>query len=254
MNILAPVYYLYKRRLNQQIQGKPIPKHIGIILDGNRRYATLRGIDFKSAYEHGAKKLEEVLRWSWNLGIEIVSVWVFSTENFSRSKDQVELIMQMAREKLLALKDSKDIHEKQVRVRVLGSRALLPAFVVEAIEEVEEATKHYDSRYLNILMAYGGRREIIEAVQKLAYKIKNNELSPEDINEETINQHLYTAGLPDPDLIIRTSGEERLSGFMMWQSAYAEFYFAEVFWPLFREIDLWRAIRSFQMRERRFGR
>ncbi len=252
--LLAPVYHVYQRKLFNQVKKYPMPQHIGIILDGNRRYANTLGLNYETAYEHGAKKLEEVLDWCWQLGVKVVSVWVFSTENFNRPPDQVEILMRMAAEKLKAIRESKKTHERKVKVIVSGAIEILPDFVKEEIEKTEEATKNYDTYTLNVLLGYGGRREITDAVRKIASKVKNGEILPEQINEQIIEEHLYTAGLPDPDLIIRTSGEERLSGFLMWQSAYSEFYFAEVFWPMFRFIDLLRAIRTYQQRKRNFGR
>ncbi len=252
-SVLAPAYVVYTRKLLSQISQGPIPRHIGIILDGNRRYAAFKGIDYATAYEQGAKKLEEVLEWCWDLDIKVVSVWVFSTENFNRSKEQVELIMKMAKEKMRKLRENKKTHERKVKVIVSGARDLLPPELIEEIELTERATANYDQRILNILLAYGGRREITDAVKNIARHVKRGDLNPEEISEEIIAKNLYTAGLPDPDLIIRTSGQERLSGFLMWQSAYSEFYFAEVFWPLFRKIDLLRAIRTYQQRTRNFG-
>ena len=252
--LLAPVYHVYQRKLFNQVKKYPVPKHIGIILDGNRRYARTVGLNYETAYEHGAKKLEEVLEWCWQLGVEVVSVLVFSTENFKRPPEQVELLMKKAAEKLKVIRESKKTHERRVKVRVSGAIEILPDYVKEEIKKTEEATKHYDKYTLNVLLGYGGRREITDAVKKIAKKVKEGQLDPNKISEKVIEEHLYTAGLPDPDLIIRTSGEERLSGFLMWQSAYSEFYFAEVFWPLFRFIDLLRAIRTYQQRKRNFGK
>ena len=231
-----------------------MPHHIGIILDGNRRASRKLGLNYKDGYELGAKKLEEVLNWCWDLGIKVVSVWVFSTENFKRPKDQVETIMQLAKEKLRLIREDERIHKNKVRIKIIGRRDMLPKEIQEEIEQTEKATENYDNYTLNICMAYGGRAEIVDAIKNIIKRIIKGELKPEEINEEVINEHLYTKGLPDPDLIIRTSGEERLSGFLLWQSAYSELYFADVYWPLFRKIDLWRAIRTYQRRQRRFGK
>ncbi|RLC45122.1 MAG: di-trans,poly-cis-decaprenylcistransferase [Candidatus Coatesbacteria bacterium] len=260
MKLLIPnlipklIYRVYESKLHSEIKGKQMPHHIGIILDGNRRASRKLGLNYKDGYELGAKKLEEVLNWCWDLGIKVVSVWVFSTENFKRPKDQVETIMQLAKEKLRLIREDERIHKNKVRIKIIGRRDMLPKEIQEEIEQTEKATENYDNYTLNICMAYGGRAEIVDAIKNIIKRIIKGELKPEEINEEVINEHLYTKGLPDPDLIIRTSGEERLSGFLLWQSAYSELYFADVYWPLFRKIDLWRAIRTYQRRQRRFGK
>ena len=219
-------YKIYEKKLYSEIKGQDMPQHIGIILDGNRRASRKLGINYNEGYELGAKKLEEVLNWCWDLNIKVVSVWVFSTDNFKH----------------------------KVRIRVIGRKELLPKEIQEEIAKTEEATKEYEGYTLNICMAYGGRAELTDAIKEVVKKVNEGKLKPEDITEEIISEHLYTRGLPDPDLIIRTSGEERLSGFLLWQSAYSELYFADVYWPLFRRIDLWRAIRIYQQRHRRFGK
>jgi tritrans,polycis-undecaprenyl-diphosphate synthase [geranylgeranyl-diphosphate specific] len=255
MRLLTPkfIYKIYARRLSAEIKNKPIPKHIGIILDGNRRASKMMGIDYKTGYELGAEKLEEVLNWCWELEVKVITCWVFSTENFSRPKKQVEAIMKLAVENLRRIREDKRIAKNKVKVNVLGRLNLLPKNVQEEIKLTEEATKTHDKYVLNLCMAYGGRAEIVDALKQILDKMKEGSISIDDVNEELISNHLYTDGISDPDLIIRTSGEERLSGFLLWQSAFSEYYFAEVHWPLFRKIDLWRAIRTFQRRQRRYG-
>lgn len=248
------VYKLYEKTLAAEIKGKPVPNHIGIILDGNRRASKKLGIDYEEGYELGAKKLEEVLNWCWELNVKVVTVWVFSTENFNRPKNQVDSIMRLAGEKLEVLRKDKRTHKYQIKVNILGRSEMLPEEVQKEIEKTEKATENYDNYKLNICLAYGGRAEIVDALKKIILKMQKGEINAEDINEELISKHLYTSGLPDPDLVIRTSGEERLSGFLLWQSAFAEYYFVDVHWPLFRKIDLWRAIRTYQRRSRRFGK
>lgn len=255
MRLLTPkfVYKIYERKLQSEIKNKPIPHHIGIILDGNRRASRKLGVGIEDGYELGADKLEQVLDWCWKLGVKVVTCWIFSTDNFSRPKEQVETIMKLAKMKLRTLREDKRIIKNQVKVKVLGRLSMLPKDLQEEIKLTEEKTADYDNYRLNICMAYGGRAEIVDALKQIVLKTKEGQIDFEELNEELISKHLYTNGLPDPDLMIRTSGEERLSGFLLWQSAYSEYYFVDVDWPLFRKIDLWRAVRTYQRRHRRFG-
>jgi len=250
------IYKLYEKWLWRQIRKGNKPEHIGIILDGNRRWAMKRGLPPWEGHKIGAEKVEKVIKWCYEAGVKTLTLYVFSTENFQRRRREVEEIMKLIECYLeRALKDNM-IHEKKIKVKALGKRELLPENVRKKVEKLEDATKNYENYYLNIAMAYGGRCEIIDAVRKIAEKVERNEIKPEDINERIFEKFLYTAHLPNPnpDLIIRTSGEERLSGFLLWQSAYSELIFLDVYWPDFRKIDLWRAIRTYQKRERRFGR
>ena len=255
MRLITPkfIYKIYEKKLSSEIKDKPIPQHIGIILDGNRRASKMLGVDYETGYELGADKLEEVLNWCWDLNVKIVTCWVFSTENFARPEEQVKAIMKLAIDNLKRIREDKRIFKNKVRVNVLGRLNLLPEDVQEEIKLTEEATKNHDRFILNLCMAYGGRAEIVDAIKQIMDKIQNGNISFDEVNEELISRHLYTNGISDPDLIIRTSGEERLSGFLLWQSAFSEYYFAEVHWPLFRKIDLWRAIRTYQRRHRRYG-
>ena len=250
------VYRLYEKWLWYQVKDRPKPAHIGIILDGNRRWARNHSLDPSMGHYYGADKTEEVLRWCLDLGIKTITLYVFSTENFNRPKREVERLMELFEERLQRLKESRDIHEHKVRVKVIGRINLLPRRLQRIIKEIEAMTNDYDEHFLNLAIAYGGRAEIIDAAKKLVEKVLNGELSIENIDEETFARNLYTSHLPkqDPDLIIRTSGEERLSGFLLYQSAYSELCFIDVYWPEFRRIDLLRAIRTYQSRKRRFGR
>jgi short-chain Z-isoprenyl diphosphate synthase len=252
------LYYLYARRLARDVKSRPTPRHIGIILDGNRRHGRSRGItEPRELYDIGANKLDEVLEWSAELGIPTVTLWVFSTDNFNRPACEVSGILGSIEAKLTALAADPAIHRRRVRVRAIGCLAMLPQPVLAAISAAERATSQYDGLELNIAVAYGGRQEITDAVRALLTCMAGKQLTLAEaidgITTEAIACHLYTAGLPDPDLIIRTSGEIRLSGFLLWQSAHSEFYFTDVLWPAFRKIDFLRAIRSFQQRRRRFG-
>jgi tritrans,polycis-undecaprenyl-diphosphate synthase [geranylgeranyl-diphosphate specific] len=202
----------------------------------------------------GAKTVERLLRWAWKLEIKIITLYAFSTENFSRKAEEVDTIMNILQEKLLAIKNEPLIFKNKVQVKVIGRRKHLSDKLIKKIEEIEEMTKDFNNYRLNVAFSYGGRAEIVDAVKKIVQKVQNNSLALANIDEKIISEHLYTEGLPDPDLIIRTSGEERLSGFLLWQSAYSELYFTDIFWPAFRKIDFWRAIRTYQQRERRYGK
>ena len=256
--MISFLYYLYERRLLREIRGRPVPRHVGIILDGNRRYAIERGfVDPLEAYALGARKLDDVLLWCGELSIPAVSLWVFSTENFRRDASEVSGILKTVEAKLVQLARHPRTHRLGVRVRAVGKLDLLPDSVVAAIREAEDATAANRGTVLTIAVAYGGRQEIIDAMQAMlrekAKQGEDLETIIEGISEETLAQYLYTPDLPDPDLIIRTSGEVRLSGFLLWQSAYSEFYFCDVHWPAFRKTDFLRAVRAFQQRDRRFG-
>lgn len=250
------IYKVYQRWLRMQIDPKAKPEHIGIILDGNRRWASARDMIPWEGHREGAEKVKKFLEWCVDLGIKTITLYVFSTENFQRPEREVKEIMTLAEENLREILRSDVIHKNRVCVRAIGRISLLPQRVQQLIHEVEEATKDYDRFYLNLALAYGGRAEIVDAAREIASKVEGGELSSGDIDEALFEDHLYTSYLPqqDPDFIIRTSGESRLSGFLLWQSAYSELFFVDVYWPEFREIDLERAIRSYQQRHRRFGR
>jgi short-chain Z-isoprenyl diphosphate synthase len=252
------LYYLYARRLARDIKRAPMPRHIGIILDGNRRYGRRIGVTgSRELYDIGAGKLDDVLDWCVAFDIPAITLWVFSTENFSRPAEEVSGILAAIEAKLVALARDPVIHRQRVRVRAIGRLCLLPEPLISAIARAEEATASYDGIELNIAVAYSGRQEIVDAVQALLRRMAASGASLTEaaaqVTPDAIACHLYTAGSPDPDLIIRTSGEIRLSGFLMWQSAYSEFYFTDVDWPAFRKIDFLRAVRTYQQRRRRFG-
>lgn len=250
------VYSIYRRWLRSQIDSERLPEHIGVILDGNRRWASAREMIPWHGHKEGAEKVKKFLEWSLDLGIKTVTLYAFSTENFNRSEEEVEELMKIYEENLNEVLKSDIIHEHQVRINVIGRTNLLPETIQNLVSEVQEVTKDYDLFYLNVALAYGGRAEIVDAAKEIAVKVKKGELDPKEIDETVIEKHLYTSYLPqpEPDLIIRTSGESRLSNFLIWQSAYSELFIVDVYWPDFREIDLERAIRAFQSRRRRFGK
>jgi undecaprenyl diphosphate synthase len=234
-----------------------MPTHLGLILDGNRRYAKEMGFsDMADGHREGARRLDEALQWCADLDIKIVTVWVLSPDNCRRDRDEVDGLFEVIKEKMEDLSHNHVITKNRFRVKAFGNLDVLPPDVRDAVDKCEEATGQYDRLMLNIAVGYGGREEIVEAAKKaLAEKNASSvEEAIGDLTEDDITNHLYTCGIPDPDLIIRTSGEIRLSGFLLWQSAYSEFYFCDALWPQFRKIDFLRAIRSFQHRNRRFGK
>jgi tritrans,polycis-undecaprenyl-diphosphate synthase [geranylgeranyl-diphosphate specific] len=248
-------YAVYEWWLDGQIGKQPIPEHLGVILDGNRRWAIARSGIVYEGHHYGAKTSEALLDWCLDLNIKTITLYVFSMENFNRPKQEVDTIFGIIEEEARRLLKDPRLRQKQVRVKALGRLDLLPKRLQEALQEIEHATEAYDEHFLNIALAYGGRTEIIDAARKIATDVQEGSVEPEDINEQSFMKYLYTAHLPNPypDLVIRTSGEERLSGFLLWQSAYSEFCFLDVYWPEFRRIDLLRAVRTYQMRKRRFG-
>ena len=257
--LLRFLYWIYERRLLNQLKQRPMPRHVGIILDGNRRHARKRGLsDPYEIYQRGAEKLDHILDWCANLRIPAVTLWVFSTENLKRSQAEVTGILSAIEAKVAGLAHDPFVLRRHIRVRAIGRLDILPESVVAAIRAAEAATAQNNSMALTIAVAYGGREEITDAVRALlkteAQQGAALSEAIERITPEAIARHLYAADLPDPDLIIRTSGEIRLSGFLLWQSVNSEFYFTDVLWPALRKVDFLRAIRAYQARNRRFGR
>ncbi len=248
-------YKLYEKWLWFQVKNGAKLEHIAIILDGNRRWASENELNPWLGHKKGAETVEQLLDWCEKLNVKFVTLYTFSTENFRRSPQEIEAIMKIAEEKFRRLLADERIHRDKVHVKVIGRANLLPESLQQLIADVEKATEDYDNRFLNFAFAYGGRAEILDAAKMIAEKVRDGELKLDDVDENMFEKHLYTAHMPkqDPDLIIRTSGEERLSGFLLWQSAYSELAFLDVYWPDFRLIDLLRAIRTFQTRKRRYG-
>ncbi len=241
-------------KLIEQIKQEPVPKHVAIIMDGNRRFAKELGISPNLGHLFGRDKIEEVLGWCFDLNIKNLTVYAFSTENFKREIYEVQTLMNLCKDELIkASKDSR-IHKNQVRIRVLGKLESLPDEISESAKFVMDQTKNYDKYSFNIALAYGGREEIIQAIQKIARDVKEDKMKIEDIKEPLVSKYLYTNGIPDPDIILRTSGEERISNFLLWQLAYSELYFSDVYWPAFQKRDFLRAIKTCQQRKRRFGK
>jgi len=248
------LYRIYEWYISRGLSQDKMPKHVAIIMDGNRRFSKLQGnIDVVKGHEIGVDTLEKVLDWSIELGIEIITAYAFSTENFNRSEHEVEGLMELFVKNFKRLVNHEKIHKNEVRVKVVGRTELLPESVREAIKEAEEASAHYNKRLFNIAIGYDGRLEIIDSFKKIIQDVQAGKITIDDVNEDLVSKNLYTKGLADPNLIIRTSGEERLSGFLLWQSSYSELYFCETLWPELRKVDFIRAIRSYQARDRRFG-
>ncbi len=249
-------YKLYEKWLWNQVKNGVKPGHIAIILDGNRRWASEKALNPWFGHEKGAEIVEQLLDWCLKLDVKSITLYAFSTENFLRSKSEVKEIMRIAQEEFKTILTDERIHKNKVHVKVIGRSSLLPKDLRQLITDVETATRNYDEHFLNIALAYGGREEIVDAAKKIAERVHEGKLGLEEIDEQLFEKYLYTSHMSkqDPDLIIRTSGEERLSGFLLWQSAYSELCFLDVYWPSFRFIDLLRAVRTFQRRKRRFGK
>ncbi|MEM1177111.1 MAG: polyprenyl diphosphate synthase [Acidobacteriota bacterium] len=257
--IKRPFYAVYTRRLRAKAAEWEKPHHLGVIMDGNRRFA--RQLGFRrvvQGHHKGAEKLQEVLSWCLKQDIPVVTVWCFSIENFQRSAEEVEDLLGLFEDKARQMADDEEFHRRRIRVRFIGRLELLPESLRQEIRRVEEATGHFDQGILNIAMAYGGREEIADAFKDHVRDRLRVGDPVEDILDQldvsSISSCLYTSGQPEPDLILRTSGEIRLSGFLLWQSAHSEFYFCDSTWPSFREIDFLRALRAYDLRQRRFGR
>lgn len=249
------LYKLYEDRLVRSLDRSRLPRHLGIVLDGHRRYARQEGLpSYTDSYRAGMRRLEDFLGWAEELKIPAVTAWVLSRENLSRPAEELEPYFQVLIELFERLPALASRHD--VAIRFIGSLDLLPDAVVAAAKATEAARPH-GARHLNIAMGYGGRQEIVDAARDLVSELARQGLAPEEmvarIDADSLARHMYSADLPDPDLLIRTSGESRLSGFLLWQSAYAEFVFVDVYWPAFRRVDFLRAIRDFSRRERRFG-
>jgi undecaprenyl diphosphate synthase len=238
--------------LEESIKKFPYPKHIAIIMDGNGRWAKNRGKLRVFGHENGTKSVKNIVETCSNLGIRCLTLYAFSTENWNRPKLEVKTLMSLL---ISSLKRETDkLQRNNIRLNPIGNLNLLPLKVSKELCQVVETTKSNSGMVLNLALSYGSRDEIINCVKEIGEKIKNNLISFEKIDETVINQHLYTQNLPDVDLLIRTSGEQRVSNFLLWQIAYAELYFTRVLWPDFTEQDLYKAIDNYQKRERRFGK
>ena len=234
-----------------QEQQNKMPEHIGIIMDGNRRWAKSKGMPAGLGHKQGAKTLENIIRYANKIGLKYITVFAFSTENWKRTEEEVNGLMMLLQNYLDDY--SKRADTENIKVRVIGDITVLSEGMKKSISKCIERTKNNTGITFNIALNYGGRDEIIKVTQKIAEKVKDGEIDISEIGEKVIEEHLYTANYPNPDLIIRTSGEMRLSGFLMWQSIYSELYFIEKNWPDFTEEDLDIAIKEYNKRNRKFG-
>ena len=257
--LAAIVYRWYTRQLMAEVLSYPLPEHVAMILDGNRRFAARFGLpDVTDGHRHGASKVTEVVGWCDELSIPVVTLWGLSTDNLSeRSPDEVDKIFEIVGDQLTSLTTDSTGRPAKRRVRAMGRRDLLPEVLRRQIEGAERQTASSGPNLLNVAVAYGGRDEILDAVKRMLVARDSSGASAGDIAKQLtvddLQPFLYAPEVPEPDLIIRTSGEVRLSGFLLWQSVHSELYFCDVPWPVFRKIDFLRAIRSFQARTRRFG-
>lgn len=248
-------YSTYEAHIEKEVSSGVMPRHIAIIMDGNRRYAEeVLGAEPNEGHKLGRKKLEEVLHWCLDLNIHVLTVYAFSTENFKREESEVNYLMGLLEQSLYEFADDPRVHERRVAINVIGDVTMLPEGVVRAMEYAKQRTGAYTDNFLNMAIAYGGRQDIANAVRAIARDAVDGKIDVDDIDEETVSRYISTTGMPDPDLVLRTSGELRISNFLLWQMAYSELYFADVYWPGFRYIDFLRAIRTYQQRKRRFGK
>jgi short-chain Z-isoprenyl diphosphate synthase len=254
--ITRPLYRAYERRLLGGLDRSRLPRHLGVIHDGHRRYARAERLpDYAASYRVGMSKFVDLLHWAEELGIEAVTCWLLSTENLGRPEEELEPYYDVLIELFSRVPQATSSHD--LEVRFIGNLDLLPERLIFAAKQLEDACSS-GSRRLTIALAYGGRQEIVDAARDLVAGLASEGVEAaglaDRIDADALARHLYTADLPDPDLVIRTSGEARLSGFLLWQSAYAEFSFVDVYWPAFRRVDFLRALRDFTRRERRYGK
>lgn len=235
-----------------QIDTQKIPQHVAIIMDGNGRWAKQKGMARVFGHKNGVKSVRESTEAARELGIEVLTLYAFSTENWNRPKREVDTLMSLL---VSSLKDElKTLQKNDIKLQAIGQLENLPKKAQKELKEVIEVTQNNTSMILNLALSYGSREEIVNTMKNISKKVVNKELSIEEIDEKIINNHLYTFNLPDVDLMIRTSGEKRISNFLLWQIAYAELYFTDVLWPDFRKEDFFKAILDYQHRERRFGK
>ncbi|WP_411105663.1 isoprenyl transferase [Streptomyces sp. cmx-4-9] len=252
MKLRDLVYRLYARRVEGRLDHDEAPKHIGVILDGNRRWAKASGGTTEQGHQAGADKISEMLGWCTETDVEVVTLWMLSTDNLDRPEVELRPLLNIIENTVRGL-----AADGRWRVHHVGNLDILPARTQTVLKEAEQATHDVDGILVNVAVGYGGRQEIADAVRSLLLEHASKGTSFEELAEildiDHIAEHLYTRGQPDPDLVIRTSGEQRLSGFMLWQSAHSEYYFCEVFWPAFRKVDFLRALRDYAARHRRYG-
>jgi len=229
-----------------------VPRHVAIIMDGNGRWAADRGLPRYEGHRAGMKAVRQAVEGAVEAGVSILTLFAFSTENWQRPEEEVLALMTLL--KLYAEKEREDLCQRGVAVRILGNMDRMDAETLDSVHQIEEATREGDRLRLNLMISYSGREELLRVMRKVAERVARGELTPDAIDEDEVERHLYTHGLPDPDLLVRTSGEFRISNFLLWQLAYTEIHISPVLWPNFTRDDLFEAIRDYQRRERRFGR
>lgn len=229
-----------------------ILQHMAIIMDGNGRWAAKRGLPRSLGHKKGAERVQEIARAAGEMGIKYLTLYAFSTENWQRSAEEVDALMGLLRQYLKS--ELSELQKNGVRIIFIGERDMLPADISEVMYRLEAETQNNDKMTLCIALSYGSRQEIVGAVRKIAALAKRGDISPEEIDEKMFSDMLYTKGIPDPDLVVRTSGEQRVSNYLLWQLAYAEFYFSDVLWPDFDREELEKIVKNFQTRERRYGK
>ncbi len=253
MRLPRPVYGVYERRLAASLPREAIPRHVGVILDGNRRWARSFGEPASTGHQRGADKISELLTWSQDLGVEVVTLWMLSTDNLKRPAEELDELVRIITDAVCDLATT-----GRWRIQVMGDLDLLPPAAAGKLRDAELRTDGVSGLHVNVAIGYGGRHEIVDAVRSLLLEHARRGTTLEDLAQSVdvdhIAENLYTRGQPDPDLVIRTSGEQRLGGFLLWQSAHSEFYFCEAYWPDFRRVDFLRAVRDYAARERRHGR
>jgi short-chain Z-isoprenyl diphosphate synthase len=246
------LYPAYESRMVKALPADQIPQHVGVMLDGNRRWARAVGADTAHGYQAGAANIEPLLDWCEEVGVKVVTLWLLSTDNLNRPPEQLAGLLSIIEGAVATLAEA-----GRWRLHPVGALDLLPASTAAKLKAAEDATQDAPGLLVNVAVGYGGRREIADAVRALLQEQASKGMTLEELAEvidvEHIAEHLYTKGQPDPDLVIRTSGEQRLGGFLLWQSAHSEFYFCEAYWPDFRRVDFLRAVRAYAERERRFG-
>ncbi|MEO8517715.1 MAG: isoprenyl transferase [Dermatophilaceae bacterium] len=252
MGLRELLYRAYERRLVEALPQQSLPRHVGVMLDGNRRWARANGANTAEGHQAGADNISPFLGWCTEVGVEVVTLWLLSTDNLNRPANELEPLLTIIENVVGDLAES-----RRWRLNPVGALDLLPAETARRLKDAADATRDVQAMIVNIAVGYGGRREIADAVRSMLQEHAAKGTSMDELAEifdvEQIANHLYTKGQPDPDLVIRTSGEQRLGGFLLWQSAHSEFYFCEAYWPDFRRVDFLRALRAYAGRERRYG-
>jgi len=249
--ILGKIIYEKNNNLSKKIDKQKVPEHVAIIMDGNGRWATRKGLPRSFGHKQGVSVLKKILKSAKNLGCKVITVYAFSTENWTRPTKEVNFLINLFRDVLK--NEIKEIHEESIKIKFIGDLTPFPKNLKEIISSSELLTKNNNNFLFNVCVNYGGRQDIVKVAKELALKSSSGEIKPSEVNEELFNSELSTRGIKDPELLIRTSGEKRISNFLLWQLAYSEIYISDVLWPEFNEVEFLKAIIDYQSRNRRFG-